>query len=742
MARPVVTKNYFSFNKGKITEANGLSFPENSLREAVNVSINYDGTVQRRLGVDYETGYTKVGTITDLPDVSIQSYFWENAGEDTSEDLVVVRVGNTLQFYESSNEDVSPFLLGTLDFTTLSKDAVLSKKALCQFQFAKGVLFVVGRYIEPFYVSWDGATTFTANQITIKMRDLEGVDDGLDVGERPTTLSDEHKYNLCNQGWPNRQVRTLIWDNSTWATQYAWTNFKHYLSKYPSNSDSYTGDESTRYSAYNLRNSTPFTSEAAKGHYILDAFNQDRSTVSGIGSFAVVSTTERPSAVGFFQGHVIFGGVSFGPLKDTLFISQSLTDISRAGRCYSVNDPTSSIESSPLDTDGGVLNIEGMGEIVAIKSMGDACIVIANNGVWAIRAGTDGGFSINNLTISKVSNSGAIGPDAVVEFEGSVFYWGVDGIYVVSTDETGFKIGAQNITEFTIQTDYMAIKEYQKRYATSVVDTASRKIYWFYNNSLTDASGYNQVFDRVLIMDTRLGAFYDYHIESLASNTPVISGAVFKKDLITSVEEELVTVGGVTVTVGGVDVTIETTVAGSSGTSRLKLLTVAYNAGNYSITFSEFSNTSFKDWVTEDSTGVSFDSYIETGYELAGDAIRDKQATYVFCYFNRTEENFVDDGAGGVAFDKPSSCLLRGKWDWTATSTANRWSDSQQVYRLRVPFVSGGIGSAFDYSYEVVETKNKVRGKGKSLHIRFESEAGKDFQLLGWAVEYTAEVRP
>ena len=180
MARPVVTKNYFSFSKGKITEANGLSFPENSLREAVNVSINYDGTVQRRLGVDYETSYVKVGTISDTDTLSTQTYFWENAGEDSSQDLVVVRVGNTLQFYESDNEDVSPFLLSTLDFSTMSKDPVLSKKALCQFQFAKGVLFVVGRYIEPFYVEWDGATTFTPTQISIKVRDLEGVDDGLD----------------------------------------------------------------------------------------------------------------------------------------------------------------------------------------------------------------------------------------------------------------------------------------------------------------------------------------------------------------------------------------------------------------------------------------------------------------------------------------------------------------------------------------------------------------------------------
>ena len=140
-----------------------------------------------------------------------------------------------------------------------------------------------------------------------------------------------------------------------------------------------------------------------------------------------------------------------------------------------------------------------------------------------------------------------------------------------------------------------------------------------------------------------------------------------------------------------------------------------------------------------DSTGLPYESYVDTGYEMLGDSMRDKQATYVFCYFNRTEEEFVDNG-DGVVFDYPSSCRMYGKWDWTSTNTANKWSDPQQVYRFLRNFTPA-VGS-FDYSYDVIETKNKVRGKGKALSLRFESEEGKDFQLLGWAINYTAGATP
>jgi hypothetical protein len=183
----------------------------------------------------------------------------------------------------------------------------------------------------------------------------------------------------------------------------------------------------------------------------------------------------------------------------------------------------------------------------------------------------------------------------------------------------------------------------------------------------------------------------------------------------------------------------DTATASLGGSSVIKLLTFVEDGTDWDYTFSELKDRTFVDWYTYDSTGLPYESYVDTGYEMLGDSMRDKQATYVFCYFNRTEEEFVDNG-DGVVFDYPSSCRMYGKWDWTSTNTANKWSDPQQVYRFLRNFTPA-VGS-FDYSYDVIETKNKVRGKGKALSLRFESEEGKDFQLLGWAINYTAGATP
>ena len=40
----------------------------------------------------------------------------------------------------------------------------------------------------------------------------------------------------------------------------------------------------------------------------------------------------------------------------------------------------------------------------------------------------------------------------------------------------------------------------------------------------------------------------------------------------------------------------------------------------------------------------------------------------------------------------------------------------------------------FDYPESVITTRMKLRGRGRSMRIKFESEQGKDFILLGYSV--------
>lgn len=142
--------------------------------------------------------------------------------------------------------------------------------------------------------------------------------------------------------------------------------------------------------------------------------------------------------------------------------------------------------------------------------------------------------------------------------------------------------------------------------------------------------------------------------------------------------------------------------------------------------FYDFSDTSFQDY------GVSNTAHILTGYEMLGDAIRDKSANYVFSFFNRTETDYTTNQSG---------CTLRIKWEWTNLNTSGRWTDQETIYRLN-PRVVSTSPAPFFYPYDVVSTKTRFRGQGKAVNFLFESVDDKDCQLLGWSVPWTGETAP
>lgn len=63
------------------------------------------------------------------------------------------------------------------------------------------------------------------------------------------------------------------------------------------------------------------------------------------------------------------------------------------------------------------------------------------------------------------------------------------------------------------------------------------------------------------------------------------------------------------------------------------------------------------------------------------------------------------------------------------TSASNKFSREFQAYRYR-------------NGYLVAISKSKIRGKGRAIQFRFTSEEGKDFNLLGWGLEYAKTTRP
>jgi hypothetical protein len=214
-----------NFIGGRVTQATGLNFPENACSDELNCIFNERGFVYRRPSFDFEQNFAT--NTVETGNVAITTYLWRNASDDANTNLIVKQIGGTLYFYLTNSVlGVSPNIIaGTVNLTTFipsgGSSPVLTE---CQFASGLGKLFVVHPNLTPFAVNYDvNSQVISTTPINIKIRDLQGITDTVaSTTDRPSVLSDAHKYNLFNQGWDLTKVNTFF----TAAT-----------SKYPSNAD-------------------------------------------------------------------------------------------------------------------------------------------------------------------------------------------------------------------------------------------------------------------------------------------------------------------------------------------------------------------------------------------------------------------------------------------------------------------------------------------------------------------------
>lgn len=731
MARAKLNKLYRNFIKGLITEAGPLTYPENACYSMDNVQVHRKGNQSRRLGFDYENSASLSSygiNFGNIGTVRTQAFRWDTINGDANVSMLVHRVGSTLYFY---NADATPLSSGLKSFSVnLAQHQAANTSGLAASNVSmasgKGALFVVGDVLDPFMVEYDPDTdTIKRTRLYIQVRDFKGVDAGISNDAEPSTLSSAHKYNLMNQGWidptnggtgPNVSYFDSYGNLGTYPgpTTQVITDYFTQFSRYPGGNkqwwvarDATSGD----FDPDLLAKFFSGNNRVARGHFIVDAFYTDRSAMSGVPGLQPEVTIDRPPTVSFFAGRVWYA------CNSTVYFSQVLDDRRKAGMCYQEADPTSEDVSDLIDTDGGEIPIPEMSKAVRLLPIGSSIIVFGTNGIWAITGG-QGGFSATDYSVNKINSIGTDSPDSIVEAEGTVYWWSRVGIMGMS--ERMGMFGAvegtferTNVSETTIQTYYTdVIPEASKPFVKGVYDPATNTISWLYRKETTPGV---HMYDRVLNLDLSLTAFYPF---SLSSAGPYITDVFLSKTLNPVPDSSDIRDSFVTYVAAVPDNT------------------------RYRFTFGYFKDNKFRDWYTYDGEGRSYMSYIETGYELMDDAMRDKQGPYVWTYFRRTEQNFVPRD-NDYDVDLPSSCFLQIKWDWSDSNMSNRWSSKIQAYRhTRLPMFDT-TDLAFNTGFPVVVTKNKARGKGRSIQFRFESdEIGKDFDLLGWAVPYSGNTEP
>jgi hypothetical protein len=743
-------KLYRGFTKGLITEASPLTFPENASIDEENFVLNRNGSRSRRLGLDYEGGYalTSTGFTSSSLATGKQSFHkWDTPGGDTTVAIGVVRILDKLWFIDLLTTAPSTNFLNGGSSITLSglgtgeiETATINNK----------LIIVSEDLTYPVLLAYNSTTdVVTQSNITVEVRDIWGIDDGLLVNQRPSTLSDAHKYNLRNQGWsPTVQTSTGADAIDRTFTQ---------LTVYPSNADTWITGKITnpssgdfeKYDGDTLEKNSTSNYQVAKGSYVLDAFNRgtERISNSGISGLPLDQEQGAFSTVASYAGRIFYAGVNSSITSGDsrspnysgyVFFTTVVTGDDKLGICYQEADPTDANINDLVTLDGGTIQIPEATQIVKIVSSQASLLVFADNGVWEVYGDT-GGFIATSFQTSKVSTNGVKNAKSIVNVNGNFVYWSKAGIYLLTPDPASGRFTAKSISLTTIQSLFLDIPTVGKNYCKGFYDEKENRVRWLYNDSTNyDTSNYINNYNKELILDLTLQAFYLNSFSSLTSNSPYIADYIEIPGYSVSNEDSTVLVATDEVLVTSGDSVIVTGDVIASRSSQFSFLTIT----GTSFTVSKFTNKSFTDWETAGSgTGANYLSYLITGYELFGDIMRDKQIPYVFFYFNRTEDGFTDVGSA-LTLDNPSSCLVQAQWNWANSANSGKWGNQFQAYRLLRNYIPSGSSDPFDYGDSVIVTKNKLRGSGKTISLKIQSEAGKDMQILGWGVTATATSKP
>ena len=692
-----------------------------------------------------------------------------------------------------------------IDMTAYRSDAAtdaLVQKGSVSFSQGRGHLFVSGQYILPFYVEYDSATdTVDAQSITVRIRDYTTIDDGLSVNTEPTdaTIPADHKYNLRNRGWPQDRIDQYKTDQSKWPSRNAiwykgykrvaneataasveqdgtmtWDSAKLDAEAFGSSSAPVgsiflnVDDTTTGYGNEDPGSIIEITNHTFDGvdtHTLTIASHgltpSDTVVISGnrfkytsfaegtyldywgtLGGVQTVVTAPTANtititkslyaydsaftnltlgnadtsgetlarstgtdhgdsfkAIEFHAGRVFYAGMKNTEFNDYVFFSQIADEDEKFGDCYQEADPTDPNFNSLTSADGGYMIIPGMGGVLNMLSTRNALIIFAKSGVWEITGSRGGVFTADTYQVRKLTDNGAIAPDGAVRLEDSLAFVGPGGIYAIIPNQYTGLLEVQSMSEFTIQTLWNQIPDAEQQRVQMVYDNALKRLWIMYG-----PNGTSFAIDTMLIFDTRLGAWFKYTFDTPTNNVLMTGFALPNVD-------------------------------DASNNAKMKFI---YEVSTTTVQVADFDQTSFDDW---DGTNGPL-PYFYTGWDNIGDFQSRRQAPVITVYQQRTETGFTE-ASGVYTAVNPSSTLMSGFWDWTSDATneatTNKITSTQEVYRHVRAFAPSAT-TDLD-GYPVVVTRNKLRGRGRVLQLKFEGATDKDSHILGFTINYKVSRR-
>lgn len=782
-----------SFVKGIITEASPLNFPPDASRDEQNFELNRDGSRDRRLGMDFEDSHVQVTTglaTTDAVEAGLNTYNWYNVAGDASKEFLAVQVNRKLHFFNLGADNLSAG--GALGSLTLSS---FSDNKRYSFACIEGRLVVVqgGEYVA--IVEYTAPSTFTATYVTLRVRDVWGVEvSGTQYETDPQyrgASDPRHIYNLQNQSWgiPRK--------NSTGALLDPLDMYFAEHKVYPSNTETvWPGlqyqpvaagqDPFERMFPKLYQEVLGADTKASKGYFIIDLLrrgqsrvtsfvnNYARSTTYSAGSPAVlgplIPTVGDDGSTITYAQEVITAAVPEGtsPRLSTSNITLP-TDLTSggasvvkeyAGRVFFAGfdgEVTGGDKRSPNLSNFVVFSqlVRNISDINKCYQEGDPTSRENSDVV-----DTDGGF-IRIDGAKRIIALRDLGTQLVVIAENGV--WSVTGGSDYGFSASNYKVS--KMSSFGGLSESSVVQEGEQLYYW-----AKDGIYAIGKDKMGDLSVQNisqQTIQKLYealpnaSKETAIGAYdpFSKRIRWMFKTGTLFNSTSVTKELVLDTVLGAFTVLRVYQPVGGPElIGLFPSSSFLEGSEFERVLVglnqVAVDSEDVGLTLPirTTSPQSIRYVALTSIAGSVFISFAlyQNGrfldWESYNGVGEDAYAYLITGAFTGGDTGMIkqvpyvimhfrrtEDGVTETLEpDNPSSCYVRSMWDWADSIVSRKWSQRFQAYRYRKALFVTSTLDSYDNGFETVVTKNKLRGRGRAFSLYIETEAGKDCRLLGW----------
>jgi hypothetical protein len=734
-----------------------------------------------------------IAYLNEVEERACRAFRWEGVSGDLTLNFKIVQIGGDLYIYEDTGTVLSTHRKSTaINLLTYKVPASSDSDVVSNFvdvASGRGDAIVVGKYIQPFYIRYDiDAASFTVTTITLRERDFEGVDDGIDVTVKPLTLSEVHSYNLQNRGWTPDLIDDFFTDKGLYPSKamMPWLGLKRTLTS----ANSYDNDGVRVFSPDKLVAELFQNTSAPQGHFIRDPFSP--SDVTG-GTFGVAALSWSFSGIGPGLQTVTIN--TDGP--HSLAVLDEFTWPGATG--------TVTFEDPGYGTSEAVVSFPGTFVVSATPD--------ADTLQFQYTLGSEYDLALTPITMvtggTIVSTSTEVlgenipyRPTTTAFYAGRVWYAGAPykrqagRIYFSQIVENDVQYGSchqvadptdERISDI-VATDggVIVIPEVGSvlkllPYGAFLLVFATNGVWQIGGNSSSgffSAVSYSirKITEQGCISGTSVvlgnnipyyGGFGDIYVITQDPNSGLLVAGNITESTIHTLYASLVAKGIMQGEYDDVERRVVWLCNSDSETpsyaydQALCFHTVLGAFTKYSFTYnisgyvssvfsmreptsvdkrlkfvgltdagtvlqiSELNSTDFLDFDNDEET-----AYIISGPETLGDASKFRYAPYVWVFSKKTETGYTSTGPSN-----DSSTKLQARWDWADLSVSGKWGTEQEVYRHLRMYTPASSSDGFDDGVPLVVTRNKVRGRGRALQIKLTAGVGKDSYIAGWHVK-------